>query len=235
MKENDLFHVHTYRCDHADMVNDEEYIKLALKKGFTGVWFTDHAPFPKDPFICRMDYDELDEYISTLKELQKKYQGIIDVHIGLEIEYFQSYKGYYEELLANPNLEILLLGEHISEKPGCGIALGEIYDDTKYMVEGLMQGIESGMFHFVAHPDRVFRSCPEFGEKEIKWKSEIIELGLKKNVVFEKNRRSLELAPKSYYFFWENVNVPHIYGADAHTLKNVIEYAKIMKRKNSIF
>ena len=216
------------------MVNDEEYIKLALKKGFTGIWFTDHAPFPKNPFICRMDYEELNEYLSTLQELKKKYQGIIDVHIGLETEYLPSFKSYYEELLANSKLEMLLLGEHLSEKPG-GIAFGELYDDTPHMVEGLIQGIESGMFRFVAHPDRVFRSCPKFEEKEAKFKSEIIKVGLENNIVFEKNRRSLELAPKSYYFFWENVNIPNIYGADAHTIKNVLEYANIMKKHNKTF
>jgi histidinol-phosphatase (PHP family) len=53
--------VHTYRCGHAENVSDEEYIKKAISLGASGIWFTDHAPFPGDPFGNRMKYSELDE------------------------------------------------------------------------------------------------------------------------------------------------------------------------------
>lgn len=59
------------------------------------------------------------KYISTLKNLKEQYQGKIKIHIGLEIEYFEGYdrSGYYQELYDNPDLEILLLGQHMSEDP----------------------------------------------------------------------------------------------------------------------
>ena len=117
--ERYLFHVHTLRCGHAEMVSDEEYIKKAISLGATDLWFTDHAPFPDNPFGGRMKYEELSEYISTLKNLKEQYQRQIKIHIGLEIEYFSGYdrSGYYQELSNNPDLEILLLGQHMAEDP----------------------------------------------------------------------------------------------------------------------
>lgn len=86
--ERYLFHVHTFRCGHAEMVSDEEYIKKAIGLRATDICFTDHAPFPGNPFGGRMKYEELPEYISTLKNLKEQYQRKIKIHIGLEIEYF---------------------------------------------------------------------------------------------------------------------------------------------------
>ena len=117
--ERYLFHVHTFRCGHAEMVSDEEYIKKAIGLRATDICFTDHAPFPGNPFGGRMKYEELPEYISTLKNLKEQYQRKIKIHIGLEIEYFSRYdqSGYYQELSNNPDLEILLLGQHMAEDP----------------------------------------------------------------------------------------------------------------------
>ena len=84
--EKYVFHVHTKRCGHASDEPDELYIKRAVEMGAESITFTDHAPFPNDPFNGRMKYSQLEEYIASLKQLKEKYNGIIDVHIGLEIE-----------------------------------------------------------------------------------------------------------------------------------------------------
>lgn len=77
-----LFHVHTYRCKHASDETDELYIKRAIELGASKITFTDHAPFPGNPFGNRMGLEELTEYVDTLSELRKRYEGIIDVGIG---------------------------------------------------------------------------------------------------------------------------------------------------------
>ena len=107
-----VFHVHTYRCRHATNETDEDYIKSAIVLGADSITFTDHAPFPGDPFTGRMEYSQLKEYVSSLTELKSIYEGIIDVHIGLETEYLSSYKSYYEELKANENIELMIVGQH---------------------------------------------------------------------------------------------------------------------------
>ena len=58
---NNLFHVHTYRCGHAENITDEKYIIQSISKNYKDIWFSDHAPFPGDPFGGRMKYNELNE------------------------------------------------------------------------------------------------------------------------------------------------------------------------------
>ncbi len=106
-----LFHVHTFRCLHASMCEDEVYVERALELNAKSIWFTDHAPFPGDPFGHRMKYEELEEYLITLTDLKEKYRDRIDIHIGLETEYFPTFdrSGYYRQLKSDERLELLLL------------------------------------------------------------------------------------------------------------------------------
>ena len=64
--ENDfqeIFHIHTWRCKHASMEEDYCYVESAMKLGATRIVFTDHSPFPDNPFTNRMDMEQLPEYI----------------------------------------------------------------------------------------------------------------------------------------------------------------------------
>lgn len=56
MYSNYIFHVHTRRCKHASDDNNEKYIQRALQLGANKIVYTDHVPFPGDPFTNRMDY-----------------------------------------------------------------------------------------------------------------------------------------------------------------------------------
>ena len=103
---------HTRRCKHASDENDEEYIRRALQLGANEIVYTDHAPFPGDPFTNRMDYGELEEYIDSIHALKKKYRGKIEVHVGLEIEYLPSYINYYKDLKNNSSIDLLMIGQH---------------------------------------------------------------------------------------------------------------------------
>ena len=164
--ERYLFLVHTFRCGHAEMISDEEYIQKAIDLGATDIWFTDYAPFPGNPFGGRMKCEELLEYISTLKGLKKQYQRQIKIHIGLEIEYFSGYdqSGYYKELSSNPDLEILLLGQHMAEDPEDRKHYTFewpkerlLEDEYTALGDAMITGMKTGCFKIVAHPDRIFR------------------------------------------------------------------------------
>ena len=56
-----IFHVHTFRCKHGSEELDEDYIKTALSLGAQKITFTEHCPFPGNPFRKRMDLDQLPE------------------------------------------------------------------------------------------------------------------------------------------------------------------------------
>ena len=105
LKDKYIFHVHSYRCGHAENVKDEEYVLAAIEKGAEQIIFTDHAPFIGDPYGYRMPYAMLEDYLSVTTSLKEKYKDKIEVNIGMEIEYLPSKKGYYEELLERKEVE----------------------------------------------------------------------------------------------------------------------------------
>ena len=222
----DIFHVHTYRCGHAENVSDEEYVKRAIAIGATGIWFTDHAPFSGDPFGNRMKYSELDEYIETLSELKKKYQGRIDIHIGLETEYFPSFDnaGYYKELKARENFDMLLLGEHMAEtEPG---EYTFSWDKDKLNAEeyialgnAQIQGINSGYFDAVAHPDRIFRRQKTWSEDMDAMAGQIRACACNMNIPLEINEASMNQTNHFRQEFWDKAGAAQvIHGVDAHAL-----------------
>ena len=88
------FHTHTKRCKHA-MGEDKDYINSAIKNNLDILGFSDHGPYPDNRFGLRMNFNELEEYKSTLEKLKIKFKNFIQIKIGLEIEYLPSDDFYY--------------------------------------------------------------------------------------------------------------------------------------------
>lgn len=229
VNNKDLFHVHTYRCGHAKNIPNEEYVKKAISIGATGIWFTDHAPFPGDPFGGRMRYEELDEYLSTLSLLKQQYANEIEIHIGLEIEYFPSFNriGYYKDLRERTEIELLLLGQHLAETTPGEYTFSwdkERLKQEEYLALGnaLINGLQSGYFDAVAHPDRIFR-------RQKHWPSDmgvitkgIIEVAKDCQIPLEQNESSKRRKHHYWKEFWElAADVPAISGLDAHSLERL--------------
>ena len=113
--EKEIFHVHTYRCAHAEQVLDEEYVIKAIELGAKRLIFSDHAPYPGDIFKNRMFIEELPEYIDTINELKKEYENQIVVSCGLEVEYLPSYDSYIRKLHDMAGIDVMVLGQHFYE------------------------------------------------------------------------------------------------------------------------
>ena len=223
-----IFHVHTYRCGHAEDISDEAYVKKAIELGANEIWFTDHAPFPGDPFGARMAFSQIDEYINTLYSLKQKYTDI-SIHIGLETEYFPHFdaEGYYDKLRSMPELEILLLGQHMAETSAepPKYSFSESYDyleknEYKLLAKAIIQGTGTGYFSAIAHPDRIFRRCDVWDEDMENVSKEIIQAAEKADIPIEINLSSAE--NECYYKrqFWSLVpdTVNRIIGFDAHSI-----------------
>ena len=229
--EKEIFHVHTYRCKHASDEDDEAYVKAAVDLGAKRIVFTDHAPFPGNSFGHRMQYEELSEYISSLLSLKDKYASINEIMVGLEIEYLPSFEEYYNELKANSDIEVLMLGQHMFEvSPGC---YSFQYKDLWFpeIAESVIQGIKTDIFDGVAHPDRVFK-------KEAIWTDEMQHLS--ELIVQEAGRRSMfleqnEASKKEPYHYWPqfwkvaegmrndfDAELMIIKGLDAHSTKEIM-------------
>ena len=225
-----IFHVHGHRCKHASEEREIEYIQKAIELGAKEIVFTDHASFPENPFNYRMAMEELKEYVGTLKVLQQQYKGMIEIKGGLEIEYIPTYIDYYRELKEKWKLDILLLGQHFSllADGSYTFDLENKSDEAHYLAEGIVAGMESGLFDVIAHPNQIFRRKKQWDSESIELSRQIKECAVHTGVVLEKNISNMfEKKRKHLYWqeFWRALSgeIKVIYGVDAHSVGEMVE------------
>lgn len=224
-KDKYIFHVHSFRCGHAAMVEDEEYVKRAIELGAKQIIFTDHVPFPGDEFMYRMPYSQLEEYLSTLTTLKEKYKDEIEINIGLEAEYFPSFHDYLEELSNRDEIEILINGQHFFEDEN-GVFSKDLTSEEKNKLESekcmrnMYQAIESELFQVIAHPDRCYKREKEWSKELETYSKELIDLANKHDIILEKNIQSMIRKYNYWDEFWELVPeaTKIVIGSDAHHL-----------------
>ena len=159
MKAN--YHTHTVRCKHAQG-SEREYVEAAIANGIEILGFSDHAPYSFDDDYAthiRMDFSELEEYVDTLQRLKKEYEKDIQIHIGLEMEYFPKFFDETYEKLKEYPLEYLILAAHFYGNGYCKVGkqafvkptgMAEHFHDY---YEQLCEGMKKGCFTYLAHPD----------------------------------------------------------------------------------
>ena len=160
------YHTHTSRCKHARNT-DEEYVQAALQAGYEVLGFADHTPWPyRNGFVSgiRMDVEQLDEYLGSIRGLQKKYQDSIEIHVGLECEYFPEYLEWLKRTMREKHLDYLILGNHSDLTDDGGFYFGEASrpEHIRTYTQRTIDGMRTGLFAYLAHPDVVMRGYPEF-------------------------------------------------------------------------
>lgn len=218
------YHTHTPRCNHA-AGTEEAYVQSAISGGLKILGFADHSPywFPGDYYSTfRMRPEELPEYVGILTELRKKYKGQLEMHIGVEAEYYPAYFSELLNRLRDGGVEYLILGQHFS-----GNEIGETHNSVATAEEKtlerfcnqLIEAIHTGVFTYIAHPDvlkfvgddevyrrHMRRLCRE--AKNCNIPVEINFLGLREGRYYPDNR------------LWEvagEEGCKVIFGADAHS------------------
>ena len=182
------YHTHTKRCNHA-IGSDEEYINNAIQAGYEGLGFSDHVILPGiNNSRIRADFEVKDEYISTIRRLQKQYQDKIDIYLGFECEWDNKYEKYYRNLLESNEVDYLIFGNH-----GLYFKNGEhflkITSHSKYLQRYLkyaLKAIKSGLFKIMAHPD-IFMSSVGWNKEAKKVSLSICKEAKKYNVALEIN------------------------------------------------
>ncbi|MGL5977512.1 MAG: histidinol-phosphatase [Erysipelotrichaceae bacterium] len=228
MKTN--YHTHTQRCNHAHG-SDEAYVKSAIAAGFTELGFADHTPWPyKSKFYSpmRMQLDELDHYLSSLRMLKEKYKDQISIKIGLECEYFPEYIDWLEQLKASKRVDYLIFGNHFHLTDEHGIYFGrEVKDETtlKMYVDEAVKGMETKLYAYLCHPDLFMRSYGQWDALCERESIRLCEAAKACDVPLEYNLQGLiynrKFKADSYPHpkFWEvvaRVGNRVIIGVDAH-------------------
>lgn len=231
MKYN--YHTHTKRCHHASGL-DEEYIISAIKANYKGIGFSDHVmlPYIKNSYV-RASYEYKDEYITSIRNLSKKYENEIKVYVGFECEWDNHYQKYYKSLLDNKEVDYLIFGNHScyfknNNEYGLKIKSQKAY--LQRYLRNSIKALRSGLFKIMAHPD-IFMSSVKWSSYARKVSKIICKEAKENNVALELNcgcfinERKRKLFNETRYRypynkFWEiakkNGNII-VVGIDAHS------------------
>ncbi len=241
------YHTHTFRCGHANGT-DEEYVLAAVKAGYTILGFSDHGPYPGIPFPRgRMDYEQLDEYVSSISLLKEKYRDQIDIKIGLEVEYFPDFYDHYVEL--KKKVDYLLLGQHFMNPYGANTFFRFNTDDQiEAYADFICEGLDTGLFTYLCHPDVFLYNQPVFNETCEKAIRTILEKASSTHTPLEVNLhgtyRGKILSPEGredYCYpnrtFWTMASkypVRCLYGVDAHDPAQLLDKEALEKAEKEV-
>lgn len=78
------YHSHCSFCDGRAPL--EEFIKEAIRQGFTSYGISSHAPLPFST-AWTMDWEQVPAYLDEAQRLKQKYADQIELYIGMEIDY----------------------------------------------------------------------------------------------------------------------------------------------------
>ena len=155
------YHTHTKRCHHASG-EDREYVEAAIQAGLKILGFADHCPwvYPDKDFVSgiRLATWEVDDYFYSLESLRKEYAGDIKIYIGFETEHCPDMIPQQEKLLADYPLDYMICGQHFLGAEYASFYAGRPHGDEGFLkryVDTAIEGMRSGRYLYLAHPDLV--------------------------------------------------------------------------------
>lgn len=225
MTEN--YHTHTTRCGHATG-EDEQYVKVAVNSGFKVLGFSDHAPGRPEGYgnDDTFDKDDYDGYVSSINSLKEQYKGKIKLYAGFEMGYYKEYFSKSLAFMKKIGIEYLILGQHnypLNGRFSCSFFANDLKESLISYVNEVIEGMKTGYFTYVAHPDVInFTGDNDF---YLECMNKICLASEKLNIPLEINFGGLR--NNNYYpndSFWEiagKIGCPVVFGCDAHHPENI--------------
>lgn len=223
------FHTHTSRCHHA-FGNDEEFVCAAIQNGFEVLGFSDHVCWKYDSsFVAhmRMKLDEFDDYKDSVLYLKDRYKKRIEIRFGLEAEYFPKYMDWLLDFCIENDIDYLIFGNHYYGTDEDRIYLGGAKGKyIKGYFDTCVEGMKTGMYAYLAHPELILRSTggvitPEIEEgfHRICKISQDYNVPLEFNVLGMQHNECMGYEEYPHSRFWQiakQYDVKAIIGMDAH-------------------
>ncbi len=151
------YRTHTWRCSHA-YGTEREYVENAIEHGLKILGFSDHTPMPYDNYVSssKMTFSQVEGYVDTVLNLKAEYARDIEIHLGLEVEYYPEYFEKLLYMLSDYPMEYFILGQHY-----LGNGENEVFsmdptnrvEDLVRYVEQVKEAMATGKFIYLAHPD----------------------------------------------------------------------------------
>lgn len=230
------YHTHSYRCFHATEDRDEAYVRTAIQSGLKILGFSDHTPYPFPEGYysgMRMYPNQLGEYCDTVLSLKEQYKDSIQIHLGLEAEYYPAYFSDFFSMIRDTPVEYLLLGQHRlgNEQNEQYIARPTDTDSLIRYCSQCMDAMQTGVFTYFAHPDIInFVGDSETYRTHMR---RLCREAKSCNMPLEINLLGIE-TDRAYPnpLFWEvaaEENCPVILGRDAHDPNSFLDTKSVEK------
>jgi histidinol-phosphatase (PHP family) len=166
-------HTHTVFCDGYDDI--ETFCLAAKEKGLAAIGFSAHAPITSKTGIqsgWNLSDEKLDEYIEAVKAAKKRWEGILPVYLGLEVDFISGLMGPADKDYLEMDLDYIIGSVHFVfppkgkpftvDDPGENVLRGikeGFGGDSMGMVEAYLNSeeamIHAGGFDLLGHPDLV--------------------------------------------------------------------------------
>ncbi len=234
-------HSHTQFCDGKAPM--EEFVREALRIGFTHYGFSPHSPIPiKSP--CNMTTEDVPRYFDEFRRIKKEYDGQIKIYAGMEVDYLGPQWGpahpYFKSLpldytigsvhfIPNPEEKYIDIdGRYENFK---GKMEQYFYRDTRYVVETFYRQsidmVNAGGFDILGHMDKVGHNAAHYcpGIEEEAWYCRLAEMLIEavvaSGVVVEINTKAWtdhrRIFPAPHYVKrLKMAGVPMVVNSDAH-------------------
>ena len=230
------YHTHTPRCRHA-FGDEEAYVESAIVRGLEILGFSDHAPqwFPGSYYsTMRMFPEQLREYCDTVRALKEQYCRKLQIHLGVEAEYYPAIFAKLHSQLRDTGVEYMILGQHWvgneENEPYSGMPTADEAFLARYC-DQVIEGMQTGLFTYFAHPDIVrFTGERRIYEKHMR---RICRTAIETQTPLEINFLGIR-AGRHYpnEIFWQLVGeegCPVVFGIDAHEPDAILDWASEQK------
>jgi len=245
-------HTHTKFCDGKDDI--ETMCRAAYEKSLFAIGFSSHAPVDKQLGFgtdWNMKSTLAEEYVSQVLVAKKRWQGKLNVFLGLEVDYIRGKRSPLDSDIIKLNLDYIIGSVHYLfpengarhftvdgslEEFEKGLNEGFDGDAKKLMhayYDAVGEMIQAGGFDIIGHVDLIKKNTygknlwPQ--EEEAKRQNEIARMASEAGLVFEINTGGINRnkIPETYpslafLKIIKKFNVPIIITADAHCAKDII-------------
>lgn len=235
------YHTHHVRCGHATG-ELEEYIRRGIEIGLQQIGLSDHMPLLHvDPATyysgMAMPMEELPRYVEESFRLKEKYEGQIDVRVGLEGDYIEGYEEEVERIVQAYPWDYVIgsihfLGEwDISDfRQLHGWEGRDVYEVYERYYDAVQKAARSGFYDFIGHIDVIKRFGYKPDRDAIELEKQTLDVIKERGLAIELNASGLRM-PAAEMFPGRRMlkyclerQIPLTVGSDAHHPEKLAEY-----------
>jgi len=168
-------HTHHYRCGHADG-DIEQYILAGKEAGLAAIGISDHSPYfasehdQPQPGIA-MAKSDLDNYIQEVLRLKAKYEGTIDVLLGMESDFYPEHADLYRRMYEPYPFDYIIGSVHqtrgvsiFNRNRWKNLSMKKQIQEKIHYYDLIRQSARAGFFQVLGHIDAMKGYYPDFAD-----------------------------------------------------------------------